>query len=149
MPFPNHPTQWRCLYWTGMGSRRLCKPNPVRPRGDSNRESLTVFLTVISLPVQSFGLLAMDLHENGPVLALCWAGLWLVKKSLRCGCNSSHWKNCLHFSILGNFQKIQEKEGKSSAHTVGVFSMLPNHPKCDIQQKSMRSDNFGIRSKIP
>jgi hypothetical protein len=54
------------------------------------------------------------------------------------GSNPNRWQNCLHFSILGNFSNAPGIVGKSSAHPVGVFSMLPNPPECHIGQKSIR-----------
>ena len=42
------------------------------------------------------------------------------------------------------FEKIV---GKSSAHTVGVFSILPNPPKGHIRQKSRKSNNLTTQIK--
>jgi hypothetical protein len=58
-------------------------------------------------------------------------------------------KKCLHFSNFESFLKIPRIVGKSSAHPVAVFSMLPNPPKCHIRQKSRKSIPSVIKLKIP
>ena len=50
---------------------------------------------------------------------------------------------------FGSFLKIPRIVGKSSAHTVGVFSMLSNPPKCHMRQNSRKSAIFIIKLGIP
>ena len=69
-----------------------------------------------------------------------WAELWLVNKIFY-----TVWGKLQLMEIMltlldfGSFLKIPKIVGKSSACPVGVFSMLPNPPKCHIRQKTIKS----------
>ena len=76
-----------------------------------------------------------------------WAELWLVNQILY-----TVWgkiqplKRMLTLLDFGPCLEIHRIVGKSSACPVWVFSMLPNPPKCHIQQKS-RNQHFPYKIK--
>ena len=57
-------------------------------------------------------------------------------------------KRMLTLLDVGSFLKMPRIVGKSSAHPVGVFSMRPNPPKCNIRHKSRKSTILLIKLKI-
>ena len=83
-------------------------------------------------------------------LLVDWAELWLVNNFVY-----TNWgkiqplKNMLTILDFGSFLKITKIEDKSSAHTVGMFSMRPNPPKRHIQQHFIKSTILLIKLKIP
>ena len=53
-------------------------------------------------------------------------------------------------AVLTDFlKKIPKMVGKSSACPVGVFSMLPNPPKCHTRPKSRKINSFDNKCKNP
>ena len=78
-----------------------------------------------------------------------WAELWLANNIFY-----TVWgkiqplKRMLTLLDFGSFLKVPKSVGKSSACPVGVFSMLPNPPKCHIRHKSGKSTMFIIKLKI-
>ena len=48
---------------------------------------------------------------------------------------------------FGSFWEIPRIVAKSTAHPAGVFSMLPNPPKCHIQQKTTKLAIFSHKIK--
>ena len=74
-----------------------------------------------------------------------WAELWLAKKQIiPFGSKSSCWRKLFTLLDVGSFLKIPRVVGKSSAPPVGLFSMLPNPPKCHMRQNK----NCNFHNKI-
>ena len=78
-----------------------------------------------------------------------WAELRLVTKKIYCLGQNPVAGKILTLLDLGSFLKILRIVRKSSAHTVGVFSMLPNPPECHIRQKPTKSTILLIKLIIP
>ena len=59
------------------------------------------------------------------------------------------WRESITLLDVVSFLKKIRIVGKSSAHPVGMFGMLPNPPQCNIQHKIIKSTIVMIKLKLP